>query len=70
MQREEIAPQGNYVTAFDWENIVQIEQVIGHTTISSTTIGKRGKEHKRGKETVKKRRRKGKRKKEKIEERK
>lgn len=32
MQREEIAPQGNYVTAFDWENIgsLQIEQVIGH----------------------------------------
>lgn len=30
MQREEIAPQGNYVTAFDWENIgsLQSEQVI------------------------------------------
>lgn len=58
MQREEIAPQGNYVTAFDWENIgsLQSEQ--------------RGKEHKRRKETVKKERRKGKRKKEKIEERK
>lgn len=29
---KKLAPQGNYVTAFDWENIgsLQIEQVIGH----------------------------------------
>ena len=54
MQREEISALGKL-------NIM---------TISPTKIGKRGKEHKRGKETVKKRRRKRKRKKEKTKERK